>query len=138
MQRFEQVSQKISFPELERGILGFWSEHDVFARSIELRKDDPLWVFYEGPPTANGRPGIHHVWARLFSAAMRSLAHRGQTKPPCQRRSNKNAAQFASSGNASWNSVSDRALAIGCPAMATNRQLIRGRLPYLDHPGTTG
>ncbi len=66
MQRFEQVSQKISFPELERGILGFWSEHDVFARSIELRKDDPLWVFYEGPPTANGTPGIHHVEARVF------------------------------------------------------------------------
>ena len=66
MQRFEQVSQKISFPELERGILGFWSEHDVFARSIELRADDPLWVFYEGPPTANGTPGIHHVEARVF------------------------------------------------------------------------
>ena len=66
MQRFEQVSQKISFPELERGILGFWSEHDVFARSIALRKDDPLWVFYEGPPTANGTPGIHHVEARVF------------------------------------------------------------------------
>ena len=66
MQRFEQVSQKISFPELERGILEFWSEHDVFARSIELRKDDPLWVFYEGPPTANGTPGIHHVEARVF------------------------------------------------------------------------
>ena len=38
----------------------------MFARSIELRKDDPLWVFYEGPPTANGTPGIHHVEARVF------------------------------------------------------------------------
>jgi len=66
MQRFEQVSQKISFPELERSVLGFWSEHDVFARSIALRKDDQLWVFYEGPPTANGTPGIHHVEARVF------------------------------------------------------------------------
>ena len=57
MQRFEPVDPKVSFPELERRILEFWSEHDVFARSIELRKDDPLWVFYEGPPTANGTPG---------------------------------------------------------------------------------
>jgi hypothetical protein len=56
----------------------------------------------------------------------------------CQRRSNKNAAQRASSGNASWNSVSDRARAIECPAMATTWWLIRGRIPYLDHPGTTG
>ena len=38
----------------------------MFARSLELRKDDPLWVFYEGPPTANGTPGIHHVEARVF------------------------------------------------------------------------
>ena len=36
------------------------------ARSLELRKDAPLWVFYEGPPTANGKPGIHHVEARAF------------------------------------------------------------------------
>ena len=66
MQRFEPVDPKVNFPELERRILEFWSEHDVFARSIELRKDDPLWVFYEGPPTANGTPGIHHVEARVF------------------------------------------------------------------------
>ena len=66
MQRFEPVDQKIGFPELERPILEFWREADVFARSIELRKDDPLWVFYEGPPTANGTPGIHHVEARVF------------------------------------------------------------------------
>ena len=66
MRPFEQVSQKIRFPELERPILEFWRERDVFARSLELRKDDPLWVFYEGPPTANGTPGIHHVEARVF------------------------------------------------------------------------
>ena len=66
MQRFEPVDPKVSFPELERRILEFWSETDVFARSLELRKDGPLWVFYEGPPTANGNPGIHHVEARVF------------------------------------------------------------------------
>ena len=66
MQRFEPVNPKVSFPELEQRILEFWRDTDVFAHSIELRKDGPLWVFYEGPPTANGSPGIHHVEARVF------------------------------------------------------------------------
>jgi isoleucyl-tRNA synthetase len=66
MQRFDPVDPKVNFPELERRILEFWRAHDVFAASLELRKDAPLWVFYEGPPTANGTPGIHHVEARVF------------------------------------------------------------------------
>ena len=63
---FEPVDPKVSFPELERRILAFWKEASVFRRSLELREGAPLWVFYEGPPTANGRPGIHHVEARTF------------------------------------------------------------------------
>ncbi|HEX5627240.1 MAG TPA: class I tRNA ligase family protein, partial [Actinomycetota bacterium] len=63
---FEPVDQKANFPELERAVLGFWREADVFHRQLELRKEGPLWVFYEGPPTANGRPGVHHVEARTF------------------------------------------------------------------------
>ena len=43
-----------------------WADDDVFAESLRRREGAPEWVFYEGPPTANGRPGIHHVWARLF------------------------------------------------------------------------
>ena len=43
-----------------------WATDDVFAESLRRRRGAPEWVFYEGPPTANGRPGIHHVWARLF------------------------------------------------------------------------
>ncbi len=66
MARFEPVDPKVSFPELERGILEFWKEADVFARSLAQRADAPRWVFYEGPPTANGRPGVHHVEARTF------------------------------------------------------------------------
>jgi isoleucyl-tRNA synthetase len=63
---FEPVDQKANFPELERAVLGFWREADVFHRQLEQRKEGPLWVFYEGPPTANGRPGVHHVEARAF------------------------------------------------------------------------
>ncbi|HET7928642.1 MAG TPA: isoleucine--tRNA ligase, partial [Actinomycetota bacterium] len=63
---FEPVDQKANFPELERAVLAFWREADVFHRQLELRKDGPLWVFYEGPPTANGQPAIHHTESRTF------------------------------------------------------------------------
>jgi isoleucyl-tRNA synthetase len=66
MAGFEPVDPKVSFPELERGILAFWREAEVFHRQLEQRRDGPLWVFYEGPPTANGRPGIHHTESRTF------------------------------------------------------------------------
>ncbi|MET0628912.1 MAG: isoleucine--tRNA ligase [Acidimicrobiia bacterium] len=51
---------------LEQTVLERWRHDDVFEESLRRRKGAPEWVFYEGPPTANGRPGIHHVWARLF------------------------------------------------------------------------
>ncbi len=55
-----------SFPELEREILARWRERDVFAESLRRREGAEPWVFYEGPPTANGRPGVHHVLSRVF------------------------------------------------------------------------
>jgi isoleucyl-tRNA synthetase len=66
MTRFEPVDPRVSFPELERGIMAFWKDADVFRRSLDQRRDAPLWVFYEGPPTANGKPGVHHVEPRTF------------------------------------------------------------------------
>jgi isoleucyl-tRNA synthetase len=66
MTAFEPVAQKVNFPELEESILAWWKAAGVFDRSLELRKDAPEWIFYEGPPTANGRPGIHHVEPRTF------------------------------------------------------------------------
>ena len=65
-QLFRPVDPNVSFPELETGILGFWREHDIFRRSIEERPEDNLFVFYEGPPTANGRPGVHHIMPRVI------------------------------------------------------------------------
>ena len=50
----------------KKGCSPQWRENDVFAESLRRREGAPEWVFYEGPPTANGRPGIHHVWARTF------------------------------------------------------------------------
>src|SRR5246127_3004405 len=60
------VDSKASFPGLEEGVLERWRERDVFAASVRRREGAPPWGFYEGPPTANGPPGIHHVLARVF------------------------------------------------------------------------
>ena len=65
-QLFRPVDPSVSFPELETGILDFWRERDVFRRSIAERPEDNLFVFYEGPPTANGRPGVHHIMPRVI------------------------------------------------------------------------
>jgi isoleucyl-tRNA synthetase len=66
MSGFEPVDPKQSFPELEERVLARWREEDVFGRSLAAREGAPVWSFYEGPPTANGRPGSHHVLARVF------------------------------------------------------------------------
>ena len=66
MPPFQPVDPRVRFPDLEEEILASWRAGDVFHRSLEQRRGGPLWVFYEGPPTANGRPGIHHVESRTF------------------------------------------------------------------------
>jgi len=63
---FRQVSSKVDLPGQEEEVLKFWEERQTFRQSIEWRKDAPPFVFYEGPPTANGRPGIHHVLGRVY------------------------------------------------------------------------
>jgi isoleucyl-tRNA synthetase len=51
---------------MEQRVLAFWNERRIFPRSMEQRAGAPPFVFYEGPPTANGRPGAHHVFSRVF------------------------------------------------------------------------
>jgi isoleucyl-tRNA synthetase len=63
---FDPVAPSLDLVALEHAALDRWDVDDVFAESLRRRAGAPEWVFYEGPPTANGRPGIHHVWARLF------------------------------------------------------------------------
>jgi isoleucyl-tRNA synthetase len=60
------VDPQQSFPALEEEVLARWRERDVFRESIRRRQGAEPWVFWEGPPTANGRPGSHHVLARVF------------------------------------------------------------------------
>ena len=66
MSNFTPVEPNQNFPELEERVLGRWKERDVFDRSLSQREGSPLWSFYEGPPTANGKPGSHHVLPRVF------------------------------------------------------------------------
>jgi isoleucyl-tRNA synthetase len=63
---FRSLPADVSFPKLEEQVLERWRERDVFKESIRRREGAPPWVFYEGPPTANGRPASHHVLSRVF------------------------------------------------------------------------
>jgi len=65
-ERFKSVNSRVSFPQMEEVILQQWKKEDIFRKSVEARKDGPMFTFYEGPPTANGSPGIHHVLSRAF------------------------------------------------------------------------
>lgn len=64
--RFREVSARVDFPALDARVLRFWKHERIFEKSLEGREDAPVYVFYEGPPTANGRPGSHHVISRIF------------------------------------------------------------------------
>jgi isoleucyl-tRNA synthetase len=63
---FAALPPQVDLPALEQDILRRWEADKVFARSMEATAGKPQWVFYEGPPTANGRPGTHHIEARAF------------------------------------------------------------------------
>jgi isoleucyl-tRNA synthetase len=63
---FPPVEGNVDFVALEERVLERWRAARLFEESLRRREGSPEWVFYEGPPTANGRPGLHHVWARSF------------------------------------------------------------------------
>ncbi|MDZ7765386.1 MAG: class I tRNA ligase family protein [Melioribacteraceae bacterium] len=63
---FKQYEGNISYPKIEEDVLRFWKENKIFEKSITTRDPKKPFTFYEGPPTANGKPGIHHVMARTL------------------------------------------------------------------------
>jgi len=63
---FQSVTSRVNFPQVEERILSWWKENNVFQRSVEAHRGSPRFVLFEGPPTANGSPGIHHVLTRVF------------------------------------------------------------------------
>ena len=63
---FQPVSPKLDIQKLEADALAFWKRNDIFQKTTLGRENKPRYIFYEGPPTANGKPGSHHVLARAF------------------------------------------------------------------------
>ncbi len=66
MSGYRPVPAQVDLPALEREVLELWRENKTFEKSLDRAGGRPRWTFYEGPPTANGRPGTHHVEARVF------------------------------------------------------------------------
>ncbi len=66
MFKFKEFDEKPVVNKLEESVLDFWKKNNIFEKSIDIRKDSPAYIFYEGPPTANGKPGIHHVLSRTL------------------------------------------------------------------------
>ena len=64
--KFNPVPSAVNYPEMEERVMAMWQEKQIFEKTLSERADGPRYVFFEGPPTANGRPGIHHVLARAF------------------------------------------------------------------------
>lgn len=67
---FEPLADNFSYPAIEEHILEYWERNQIFARTQEHRKNGPVFSFYEGPPTVNGRPGLHHIIARTVKDAL--------------------------------------------------------------------
>jgi len=67
---FQPVSSKVDFPAQEERILSLWKQNKIFEKSVAQRQGAEPFILYEGPPTANGNPGIHHVLARVFKDIM--------------------------------------------------------------------
>ncbi|MBK7266026.1 MAG: isoleucine--tRNA ligase [Ignavibacteriales bacterium] len=63
---YKPYPENFKYPEIENEVLKFWKEKNIFEKSVESRPADKSFTFYEGPPTANGKPGIHHVMARTL------------------------------------------------------------------------
>ncbi|MEI6671117.1 MAG: class I tRNA ligase family protein, partial [Actinomycetes bacterium] len=66
MSEFTPLPAQIDLPAMEHRILNFWRENNIFEESVAARDSAPAWTFFEGPPTANGKPGTHHIEARVF------------------------------------------------------------------------
>ena len=63
---YRPVPAHVDLPQLEREIIQLWDEQGTFEATLKATEGAPRWTFYEGPPTANGTPGTHHVEARVF------------------------------------------------------------------------
>ena len=63
---YKKVSTDLNFVEREKEVIEFWKKNDIFKKSIKAREGHPTFMFYDGPPTANGKPHIGHIETRVF------------------------------------------------------------------------
>ena len=63
---YQKVSTDMSFVDREKEVLAYWKEHQIFQKSMTNRADGPEFTFYDGPPTANGKPHIGHILTRVI------------------------------------------------------------------------
>ncbi|TCD47593.1 isoleucine--tRNA ligase [Chlorobium sp. N1] len=68
--KFAEYPSSLSYSEMEAEVLSYWTEHAIFSKSLEERPSDRVFSFYEGPPTVNGKPGVHHVFSRTIKDAV--------------------------------------------------------------------
>ena len=81
-ERFERVAPVVDFPAAEEGVRAYWREERIFEQSLALRQGGPRFVFYEGPPTANGMPHNGHALTRVMKDVIpRYKAMRGFDVP---------------------------------------------------------
>ncbi len=64
--KFDELKSDFSYPKLEEEVLKYWDEAETFHKGLALHRNSPRFSFYEGPPTANGKPGVHHVITRTI------------------------------------------------------------------------
>ena len=72
---FPDLPPAIDLPAMEHDVLARWQDGQFFERSLEATEGRPLWTFYEGPPTTNGMPGVHHIEARVFKDVFPRLSY---------------------------------------------------------------
>jgi len=63
---YDPLPAHVDLAALDHEVIEWWGKNRIFELSIEQTAHGPSWTFYEGPPTANGMPGLHHVWARVY------------------------------------------------------------------------
>lgn len=63
---YKALPEKFTYSRIEHEILQYWDDNKIFDKTLEWRADNPYYSFYEGPPTVNGKPGVHHLIARAI------------------------------------------------------------------------
>ena len=81
MAKYKKVDTDLKFVDREKEVEKFWNEEDIFKKSMENRKEGETYTFYDGPPTANGKPHIGHVLTRAITGRAFNLAEKYPRSP---------------------------------------------------------